>query len=84
MKRRSSTSIPELTPPPRRKRGLSEEERALWESVVKQAKPLRRKHRAASPPVTPLKVETGAVAKVVAQAKPVPVVKASPPMKPAV
>ena len=33
--------------PPRRKRGLSEEERALWESVAKQIKPLRKRHRAA-------------------------------------
>ena len=32
--------------PPRRKRGLSEEERALWESVAKQVKPLRKRHRA--------------------------------------
>jgi DNA-nicking Smr family endonuclease len=38
---------------PRRRRGLSEEERALWESVAAQVKPLRRKPRApknASPP----------------------------------
>lgn len=39
--------IPELSAPPRRKRGLSEEERALWESVAKQIKPLRKKPRAA-------------------------------------
>ena len=38
-----SISIPELPEPPRRKRGLSEEERALWESVAKQVKPLRKK-----------------------------------------
>ena len=38
---------PELPSPPRRKRSLSEEERALWESVAKQLKPLRRKPRAA-------------------------------------
>lgn len=30
-----------------RKRGLSEEERALWESVARQVKPLRKKPRAA-------------------------------------
>jgi DNA-nicking Smr family endonuclease len=35
--------IPELLDPPRRKRALSEEERALWESVAKQTKPLRKK-----------------------------------------
>ena len=44
MKRRPSSSIPELPAPPRRKRGLSEEERALWESVAKQVKPLRKRH----------------------------------------
>ena len=38
--------IPELSAP-RRKRALSEEERALWESVAKQTKPLRKKPRAA-------------------------------------
>jgi DNA-nicking Smr family endonuclease len=39
--------IPELVDPPRRKRALSEEERALWESVAKQTKPLRKKPRMA-------------------------------------
>ncbi len=48
MKRRSSSLIPELPEPPRRKRGLSEEDRALWESVAKQVKPLR-KRRASKP-----------------------------------
>ena len=33
----------------RRKRILSEEERALWESVTKQTEPLRKKPRAAKP-----------------------------------
>jgi DNA-nicking Smr family endonuclease len=51
MKRPPSTPIPELPASPRRKRSLSEEERALWESVAKQTKPLRKKHRAAKPPV---------------------------------
>jgi DNA-nicking Smr family endonuclease len=49
MKRPSSTPIPELSVP-RRKRSLSEEERALWESVVKQTRPLRKKPRAAKLP----------------------------------
>jgi DNA-nicking Smr family endonuclease len=53
-----STPIPELPAPARRKRSLSEEERALWESVAKQIKPLRKKARAAKPeaaeaPVSP-------------------------------
>jgi len=42
-----SRAIPELIDPPRRKRALSEEERALWESVAKQTKPLRKKSRLA-------------------------------------
>jgi DNA-nicking Smr family endonuclease len=39
--------IPDLPAAPRRRRALSEEERALWESVAKQTKPLRKKPRAA-------------------------------------
>ena len=39
--------IPELSAPPRRRRSLSEEERALWESVAKQTRPLRKKSRIA-------------------------------------
>jgi DNA-nicking Smr family endonuclease len=42
-----SRVIPELIDPPRRKRALSEEERALWESVAKQTRPLRKKPRMA-------------------------------------
>jgi DNA-nicking Smr family endonuclease len=41
--------IPELEPAPRRKRTLSEEERALWEAVAKQIKPLRKKPRPTKP-----------------------------------
>jgi DNA-nicking Smr family endonuclease len=53
MKRPPSGPIGQSSAPPRRKRSLSEEERALWESVVRQTKPLR-KHRAARPDaVTP-------------------------------
>ena len=47
MKRPPVTPIPELSAPPRRKRALSEEERALWESVAKQTRPLRKRPRAA-------------------------------------
>ena len=47
MKRHPSTPIQEWSASPRRKRGLSEEERALWESVAKHTKPLRKKPRAA-------------------------------------
>ncbi|ABE37657.1 Smr/MutS family protein [Rhodopseudomonas palustris] len=53
--------VPSLDPPatPRRKRSLSEEERALWDSVAKQVKPLRGRPRltridvATAPPATP-------------------------------
>jgi len=45
--KRSSTPIPERPIAPRRKRALTDEERALWESVAKQTKPLRKKPRAA-------------------------------------
>ena len=66
MKRSPSTSIPELSPPPRRKRALSEEERVLWESVAKQTKPLRKRSRAAKPqpaaPDSPTPVATKAAA----------------------
>ncbi|MDE2603707.1 MAG: Smr/MutS family protein [Bradyrhizobium sp.] len=41
-----SRLIPELTDPPRRRRTLSDEERALWETVAKQTRPLPRKPRA--------------------------------------
>jgi len=49
MKRSSRPPVLEPRPSPRR-RALSEEERALWEGVVKQLRPLR-KHRAAKPHV---------------------------------
>lgn len=45
MKRRPPDEILIDISPPRRKRVLSEEERALWESVAKQAKPLRKRTR---------------------------------------
>jgi len=44
MKRPQSFSMTDPPPSPRR-RGLSEEERALWESVARQVKPLRKKPR---------------------------------------
>ncbi len=47
--KRPSTPPPEWPAAPRRKRGLSEEERALWESVAKQIKSLRKKPRAPKP-----------------------------------
>ena len=66
MKRRSS--IPELPAPPRRKRGLSEEERALWESVAKQVKPLRKRNRV-KPPAASVATEPNAAPKPAASTK---------------
>src|SRR4030088_2395042 len=71
MKRPPSTPIPEFPASPRRKRSLSEEERALWESVAKQTKPLRKKHRAAKPPAG----DSPAAAKPAASPKPPPSTK---------
>jgi DNA-nicking Smr family endonuclease len=79
MKRRSSSLIPELPLPPRRKRGLSEEERALWESVAKQTKPLRKRHRAPKPPVASPEAEAQAAPEPAAAPKPPPSPIGSPP-----
>jgi DNA-nicking Smr family endonuclease len=45
MKRRGSFSTPDLPSQSHRRRNLSEEERALWDSVARQVKPLRKKPR---------------------------------------
>jgi DNA-nicking Smr family endonuclease len=72
MKRPPATSIPELAAAPRRKRALSAEERALWDSVAKQIKPLRKKPRAAKPQDTSPAVETTLAAKSATPPKPLP------------
>lgn len=69
MKRRPSSPIPELPEPPRRKRGLSEEDRALWESVAKQVKPLR-KRRVSKPSVVTADVESKPMPKPMVSPKP--------------
>ena len=76
MKRSPSTSIPELSSPPRRKRALSEEERVLWESVAKQTKPLRKRSRAAKPQLAAPDLETPVAAKAAAATKAHPPAKA--------
>jgi len=73
---------PQILDPPRRKRALSEEERALWESVARQAKPLRKKHRAADSQANPQKAEAPVTAKAVAHPKLAIPVAAPPPKKP--
>ena len=75
MKRPSSTSIPELLAPPRRRRSLSEDERVLWESVAKQTKPLRKRSRAAKPQVQAADAETPAAAKTASPPKQLPPAK---------
>jgi DNA-nicking Smr family endonuclease len=88
MKRQPSSSIPELAAPPRRKRSLSDEERALWESVAKQTKPLRKKPRAAKTEGAAPAAEARVAAKPVAPPKPLPLAKiprappAAPPLAP--
>ena len=82
MKRRSPRSIPELPMPPRRKRGLSEEEHALWESVARQVKPLRKKHRVPKPPVVAPATETSAAPKQVASPRPAAPPRIIAPAKP--
>jgi len=75
---------PQILDPPRRKRALSEEERALWESVARQARPLRKKHRTADLPAIPQKGEAPVTAKAVAHPKLAIPVAAPPPKKPVV
>jgi DNA-nicking Smr family endonuclease len=84
--------IPDLPTPPRRKRSLSEEERALWESVARQAKPLAKRHRtpkaevAAPPTDAPVAAKSEAAPKSHPPVKipraPKPVVPAPPPLAP--
>jgi DNA-nicking Smr family endonuclease len=67
--------IPELSAPPRRRRSLSEEERALWESVAKQIKPLRKKARAAKAQAAAPDTDTPVAANVAVSSKPVSALK---------
>jgi DNA-nicking Smr family endonuclease len=81
MKRRPSSAVPELSAAPRRKRALSEEERALWESVARQTKPLRKKARAAKAAAASPDAETPPVA-MSAAAKSDPAARIPPVTKP--
>jgi DNA-nicking Smr family endonuclease len=82
MKRPPPTSIPELSASPRRKRALSEEERALWESVTKQTKPLRKKPRSGKTEAASADGETPAAAKPATPPKPIPSAKIPQATKP--
>jgi DNA-nicking Smr family endonuclease len=69
---------PPILDPPRRKRTLSEEEHALWASVARQIKPLRKKHGAITALTTPPSVEARAAARITVHPKPVPVAAPQP------
>jgi DNA-nicking Smr family endonuclease len=76
-------AIPELVDPPRRKRALSDEEHALWESVAKQTKPLRKKPRLAKTTHQPAdEIEAPPVAKPAAGPSPSNHAKIVRPAKP--
>jgi DNA-nicking Smr family endonuclease len=82
MKRQPSSSIPELPPSPRRKRALSEEERALWEGVAKEIKPLRRKPRAGKTEAVSAEAETTAAGTSETRPKSLPAAKIPRAIKP--
>ncbi len=78
-------------PPSRRKRALSDEEKTLWQSVAKSAKPLRRLRTSVAKPVdddTPETVapkpatKSHAVPSVIVRPQPVPAKPAPPPLAP--
>ena len=82
MKHRRPDLIPEMPEPPRRKRGLSEEDRALWESVAKQVKPLRKRRVPKLSPA-PAEAETNVVKKSPASPRPIAPARIVAPAKPA-
>jgi DNA-nicking Smr family endonuclease len=75
--------IPQLSVAPRRKRGLSEEERLLWESVAKQIKPLRKRPRPAKPEHGSADADTRMVSQGAAPPKAHPLAKITKMPKPA-
>jgi DNA-nicking Smr family endonuclease len=81
MKHRRPDLIPELPEPPRRKRGLSEEDRALWESVAKQVKPLRKRRVSKLSPA-PAEAETNVLKKPPVSPRPIAPQRIVAPAKP--
>ena len=73
---------PLILDPPRRKRTLSEEEHALWDSVAKQIKPLRKKHRVPTAQAASSKMEAPAAASALLRPKPAVPLAPPPPKKP--
>ena len=82
MKRSVPFPISDLTTP-RRKRALSEEEHALWESVARQVKPLRKKPRPPTLQAAESQADT-ATARPKSSPRPIPPVAAPKLAKPAV
>lgn len=82
MKRPSSKAILAVPVSPSRKRHLSEDERALWESVAKQTKPLRKKPRSTEAPANAIDAELPAAKKAVAQSGPLASAKIAPAPRP--
>jgi DNA-nicking Smr family endonuclease len=83
MKRPASFSAPAMPGEQRRKRALSEEERALWESVARQVKPLRKKPRAAKLAAGAPAAESAVATKPAASPRPIAAVHVPRPSKPA-
>jgi DNA-nicking Smr family endonuclease len=73
---------PLILDPPRRKRTLSEEEHALWQSVAKQIKPLRKKHRVPTPQAASSKMEVPDATAVMLRPKSAIPIAPPPPKKP--
>jgi DNA-nicking Smr family endonuclease len=83
MKRPASFTVQDHPEQPRRKRALSEEERALWDSVARQVKPLRKKPRATKSVAAVPVLESPVAVKAAASPRPVASVQAPKPSKPA-
>jgi DNA-nicking Smr family endonuclease len=81
MKRPASLSAPAIPGDQRRKRALSEEERALWESVARQVKPLRKKPRAAKLAAGAPAAEPAVAARPAASPRPIAAVHVAKPSK---
>jgi DNA-nicking Smr family endonuclease len=83
MKRRDSFSLPDLPLQPQRRRSLSEEERALWDSIARQVKPLRKKPRPAKQGAGAQLQESKISTKSIPVQRPAASVNAPKPSKPA-
>jgi DNA-nicking Smr family endonuclease len=81
--KRSPPSPDELPISPRRRRALSEEERALWESVAKQVKPLPKNARRTKIQADGAVVAPSAVARPAMSPRPIAAAPAPKPSKPA-